>query len=176
MPLIAGPFQVVAGLLLVAGVAKLARPTPTSEVARAAGIPASTGMIRVFALAEVAAAVAVLAVGGRVSALAIAILYGVFAGFVLVLRVRDVQTAGCGCFGREAEEPPGVLHIAVDVIAATIAVAAIVSPVPDVLGVMAAQPLGGIPYVGFLVLGVWLATILLTELPRLAHIAGEAPS
>ena len=164
MAVIAGPFHVIVGLLLVAGVAKLARPRATKEVAKVAGIPASVWVVRVFALAEVAVPTAAFAVG---------ILYLVFAGFVLTLKVRGVETAGCGCFGRESEEPPGSLHIAVDVTAALIAAIAALAPVTGFGAVLSERALWGAPYIGFVALGVWLLVVMLTDLPRLTHLAGE---
>jgi hypothetical protein len=174
VPIIAGPFHVIVGLLLVAGVAKFVRPGATADVATAAGIPSSTWVVRIFALIEVAGAVTALLLGGWAPALAVGVLYLVFAGFVLVLKVRGIETAGCGCFGQESEDPPGGLHIAVDVIAALIAAVAMVSPVPGIAAVLAEQPLAGVPYVGFVALGIWLLVVLLTDLPRLAHLTMEA--
>ena len=173
MPLITGPYHVVVGLLLVAGVAKLARPKATAEVAGAAGLPAASGIVRAFALAEVVAAVVALVFGGALVAAVVAVLYGVFAVFVITLVVRGIETAGCGCFGQESEEPPGARHITVDVAAALIAGLAAVRSVPDLLTVLSAQPLYGIPYLAFAVLGIWLMVVVLTGMPRLAHPAGE---
>ena len=174
MPIIAGPFHVIVGLLLVAGVAKVARPRATAEVAKAAGIPASIWVVRIFAVVEVVAATAAFVVGGWIAAAVVGILYLVFAGFILMLKVRGVETAGCGCFGQESEEPPGSLHIAVDVVAAIIAAIAATAPVPGIGAVLAEQPLWGIPYIGFVTLAVWLVAVMLTDLPRLTHLAGEA--
>ena len=174
VPIIVGPFHVIVGLLLIAGVAKVARPGATADVAKAAGIPASTGVVRIFALVEVAAAMAALALGGWIPAFAVGILYLVFAGFVLMLKVRGIESAGCGCFGQETEEPPGGLHIAVDVVAALVAAVAVVSPVPEIAAVLAEQPLAGVPYVGFVAVGVWLLFVLLTDLPRLMALTAEA--
>ena len=173
MPIITGPFHVIAGLLLIAGAAKLVRPGPTADVAKAAGIPASRLLVRVFAIAEIAAALAAIALGGPTSAGAVAVMYMAFAGFILMLKARDIKTAGCGCFGQESEDPPGSFHIVVDVIAAVIAVTAGVVSVPDVAAVRAEQPLAGVPYVGFVALGVWLLMVMLSDLPRLAHLTVE---
>ena len=174
MPIITGPFHVVAGLLLVAGAAKLVRPGPTAAVVQAAGLLASRVLVRAFAAVEVAAAVAAFAVGGVMAAGAVSVMYLAFAGFVLMLKMRGIETAGCGCFGQKAEDPPGSLHVAVDGIAAVIALAAAIAHVPAVAAVLAEQPLAGVPYVGFVVLGVWLLVVMLTDLPRLAHLTQEA--
>lgn len=174
MPLIAGPLHVVVVLLLVAGVAKLARPGATADVARAAGIPVSVSLVRMFAFLEVGAAGAVLVFGGWQASLGVAVLYGAFAIFVIMLSVRGISTAGCGCFGQETEEPPGRIHVALDVAAAVIALVAVASPVPDVASVLSDQPLLGMPYIGFVFMGVWLSMVVLTEFPRLMRIASES--
>ncbi|MCL1594855.1 MAG: hypothetical protein M3132_10955 [Actinomycetia bacterium] len=174
MPLIAGPFHIVVGLLAIAGVAKLARPAATADVARAAGIPASQAVVRIFALLEVGAAATALVFGGWQAALGIALLYGAFAVFVIMLSVRGIETAGCGCFGQETEEPPGRIHVGLDLVAAAIALLAVASPVPDLASVLAVQPLAGMPYIGFVLMGVWLSMVVLTEFPRLMRIASES--
>ncbi|MCL1600375.1 MAG: hypothetical protein M3112_02410 [Actinomycetia bacterium] len=173
MPIIAGPFHVIVGLLLVAGVAKLVRPGATAEVAKAAGILASTWVVRIFALVEIAAAMAAFIVGGWIPALIVGISYIVFAGFVTMLKVRGIETAGCGCFGQESEDPPGSLHIVVDLVAALIAGVAAVVAVPRIATVLADQPLAGVPYIGFIALGVWLLMVMLTDLPRLVYLTME---
>jgi hypothetical protein len=176
VPIITGPFHVIVGLLLVAGVAKFVRPGVTAGVAKAAGIPASTWVVRIFALVEIAAAMAAFVVGGWIPALSVGILYLVFAGFVLMLKARGIKTAGCGCFGQETEDPPGYPHITVNVVAALIAGVAAVVAVPDIAAVMADQPLFGVPYISFVALGVWLLMVMLTDLPQLAYLTVEASS
>ena len=176
MPIITGPFHVILGLLLVAGVAKFVRPGATADVAMAAGIPASTWVVRIFALVEIAAAMTAFVVGGWIPALTVGILYLVFAGFVVMLKMRGIKTAGCGCFGQESDDPPGYPHIAVNVVAALIATGAAVVSIPDIAAVMADQPLFGVPYIGFVALGVWLLMVMLTDLPQLAYLTAEASS
>jgi len=155
-------------------VAKLARPAATADVVRAAGIPASGGVVRIFALLEIGAAGSALIFGGHVAAVAVALLYGAFAIFIIVLSVRGIKTAGCGCFGQETEEPPGRIHAGFDVIAAVIALLAVASPIPDIVSVLSVQPLAGAPYIGFVLTGVWLCVVVLTEFPRLMRIASES--
>jgi hypothetical protein len=176
MPIIAGPFHIITGLLLIAGAAKLVRPGPTADVASAAGIPASRLVVRVFAIAEIVAAAAAIALGGPAAAAAVAVMYLAFAGFVVMLKMRGIKTAGCGCFGQESEDPPGYLHVSVDVAAALIAGVAAIVAVPDIASVLAEQPLVGVPYVGFVTLGVWLLMVMLTDLPQLAYLTAEASS
>lgn len=174
--LIAGPFHIVAAMLVVAGVTKLRRPTPTIDVLRAAGLPSGKILVSGFGTAEVAAGVTAITIGGRIPALAVAILYGAFVVFVVSLIVRGIEVADCGCFGAEAEAPPGLLHIAVDGMAAVVALIAAAGSVSGIGGVLADQPLGGLPYVGFALLGTWLAVAVLTELPQLDRLAAEGAS
>ena len=149
------------------------RPGPTADVASAAGITASRLVVRVFAVAEIAAAVVAITLGGPVAAAAVAAMYLAFAGFVVMLKMRGIKTAGCGCFGQESEDPPGSLHIVVDLVAALIAGIGAVVAVPGIATVLADQPLAGVPYIGFVALGVWLLMVMLTDLPRLAYLTME---
>jgi hypothetical protein len=176
MPIVIGPFHVIAGLLLVAGVAKFVRPVPTADIALAAGIPAPKAVVRIFAAAEVIAASAAIIIGGVVAALVVAALYLAFAGFVAILKIRGIETAGCGCFGQESEDAPGVFHIVIDVVAAAIAAGAAVVAVPGIADALVDQPLAGVPYVGFVALGVWLLMVMLTDLPQLAYLSVEPSS
>jgi hypothetical protein len=156
--------------------AKFARPGATADVATAAGIPAASWVVRIFALVEIAAATAVFVVGGWLPAVAVGVMYLAFAGFVVMLKVRGIETAGCGCFGQESEDAPGALHITVDVIAAAIAGGAAIVSIPGIAEVLAEQPLAGVPYVGFVALGVWLLMVMLTDLPELGYLRVEASS
>ncbi len=173
MPIVTGPFHVVAVLLLTAGIAKLVRPGPTVDVARAGGLAASSFLVRCFALAEVAAGAAGIIIGGRTVAVSVAVLYLLFAGFVAMLMMRGITTAGCGCFGQATEEPPGAIHIAVDIGAGLIGIAAAVVSVPRASEVLSSQPAFGLPYAFFVAVGAWLLISVLTDLTRLAHATAE---
>jgi hypothetical protein len=106
---------------------------------------------------------------GGVASFGVAAIYLAFAGFVAYALVRKIPIQSCGCFGK-ADTPPSWLHLGFNVLSAAAASGVALSrrPPVDVLG---DQPLWGIPYLGFVALGVWTVYLLLTELPRLREAA-----
>ncbi len=134
-----------AAVLVVAGLAKLARPGPAADLLARLGLPARLGLVRLAGLAECALGAAALAVGdsdpapvallveaagwpwplhgGARSVLAAAVggLYAVFA--FVVLRARRLGAPSCGCLGR-AGGPPSLSQAAVDLVFAAAALIA----------------------------------------------------
>src|SRR5207247_1659793 len=106
---IAPLFFLVTSLLLVSGALKLVRPRATARALLDAGLPGSRAVARGLGAGECAAAAFAVAAPARGGALALAIVYLAFAGFVgYVLRTHP--TAGsCGC-GGSAAVPPRLLH------------------------------------------------------------------
>lgn len=96
-------------LLLAAGLPKIFRPQATARSLSDARLPDWLLGVRIFAAAEIALALGAVLVGGRWLALAIALLYVAFAGFVLrALRIGGVSS--CGCFAGD-DAPPSVVHV-----------------------------------------------------------------
>jgi len=110
-------YFLAASLLLVSGVLKLVGPRATGQAMLDAGLPGSRAVARGLGAGECAAAAFAAAAPARGGALALAIAYLAFAGFVgYVLRTHP--TAGsCGCAGSKAV-PPSLLHLALDLVAA----------------------------------------------------------
>jgi hypothetical protein len=98
-----------AALLVAGGLAKVARPQTTANVLHVPPL-----VVRVGALGEAAIGLVALATGGRLAAGLVAISYTLFAGFVVIALARDLPLATCACFG-EADSPPTLLHVALDV-------------------------------------------------------------
>lgn len=166
LPLLAGPFHAVAGLLVLAGVAKVVRPEPAGAALRSAGIAVGGAGARLLGVIEALVGVGAIATGGRVAALAIAALYAGFAAFVVAALVRR-ETAPCGCFGA-GDVPPGWVHLAVDVAAVGVAVAVAVRPVGPLAKSLDAGALDAATFVMYVGLAVYLLFVALTALPRLA--------
>ncbi len=127
-------------LLFASGAGKITRPQPTERSLRGVGLPSRRWFVLTIGLVEIVAGTAALVVPGPVPAIAVAIMYAAFAGFV-VLVLRSDSDVGCGCFGGNDDEPPGWLHLGV-VLAASVASAAsagsdaaLVDVVADDLGV-----------------------------------------
>ena len=164
MPVLAGPLFAAAALLGSAGCRKLVTPDPTRIALRTAGLRGSRLLARAMGAGEVTAAVVAFVFGGRLGAALITLAYLAFAGFTRLIQVRGGPGASCGCFG--ASDPPVTSwHVGVDLAIAAVAAAAIAFPVPGIVDVARTTPLGGVIFVGYVVLLAWLLQILLTALP-----------
>ena len=176
MPLTITGAWIGAGLLVLAGIAKVSRPTAPGRALLLAGLPGGAAAARALGVLEVAVAVAGLAVGGLAWG-AQALLYVGFTGFVL--RERTRPSASCGCFGEEGV-PLTALHVVIDALLAAAAVTAAVVGAP---GVADLGP-GGAPWlvVPLAAVGTLVVRMLLVDLPVLADAirtaaapAGSAP-
>lgn len=150
-----------AGLLLVAGIAKVRRPAATTESLALAGLPDRPVLARGLGVGEVVLAMVVLATGHRVAALAVAGAYAVFAGVAAWLLRTD--QGSCGCFG-EVDAPLTRVHVVTNVVLAVgAAAAAIAGPAPVPTSIPALVLL-----VAAVAIGVLLVRMLLVLLPALA--------
>lgn len=127
--LLQGPVHAAAALLVVAGAQKARDPQPLVRAGRSVGLPVPRAAVRCAALAELAVGLAALVDGSRPSAVAVAVSYAAFTGFVLLARARGGVLASCGCFGR-ADTPPTVLHAVVTGALAVAAATGAPGPVP----------------------------------------------
>lgn len=168
MNALSGPLYIVTGVLLVAGVAKLARPSATATALRSIGVPSPMLSTRVLGTIEIALTIAAIATGAAVLWAGVALAYTGFTVFIL-WALRDGEVLGsCGCFGRE-DTPPTPGHAGFNAAAAAIAALAISEPsrLSDFDGTL----FEGILLTTFVVLGVALAVAMLTELPRTLALA-----
>ena len=143
MDALAGPYLASAALLVAAGGAKLIDPLPLVRALRSARLPAPRLAVRTAAAAEVLVGAAAVLLGSRSAAVAVALSYAVFTGFVLLARRRGGVLASCGCFGR-ADTPPTTTHVVVTGALALVAGAVAVRPLGTLGDLLAAQPLGGL--------------------------------
>jgi hypothetical protein len=157
-----GLHAAAAVLLLMAGVAKLSHPLPTSELIATLGLPASVWEVRILGVIEISSALTALAVGGPLAAAAVGVLYTVFA--LVVIRALSVGAASCGCFGR-ADTPPSWVHVVGNsffAFASFLVASADRTPV-DAMG---EQPAGGAPFVLLTGVLAGLAAVGFTALPE----------
>jgi len=163
-------------LLGVAGTAKASRPAATRVALRTAGLPSSAPAARALGLAEVAIAVVVLVVGGRLGGALVALAYAGFAGFSVVLRRRRGDVS-CGCFGR-GDTPVTGLHLWLNLALAAAGVAVAVDPDPGggLSTGVDATPWAGVPLLGLVALTAWLLQVALTALPALGAAARPDPA
>ncbi len=162
-----------AGLLLLAGGAKVLRPRSTSTALRLQGLPSGEWLVRALGTAEVAVAGAAL-LEVPFGAAALAATYAGFTLFVAVALVRGRPLASCGCFA-EPDVPPTPVHV---LVTAALAVSAGVAATGSGAGLP--ELLDGSAWVaagtaGSAALAGWLTYLVLTELPRLAAELGHRP-
>ena len=128
---LAGPFLAAAGLLVVAGVPKVADPQPLVRALRSAGLAVRPGpgaaLVRTFAVAEVALGAWAVVAPGRVNAALVAAAYLVFTLFVARVLGHGGVLGSCGCFGKP-DTPATRTHLALTAAAALVAAALAVDP------------------------------------------------
>ena len=160
-----GPVAVACALLGLAGVSKLLRPAPTSGALRALHLPAPLDGVRLMGLGEVVLGIAAVVSGNRALVGLVGVAYLAFAGFVVAATRAGTDIQSCGCFGT-VDTPPSVVHIVVNLVLASAALAAAVTGLPTLAAVMEDQPWAGLPFLGLLGVTVYLAYALLTVLPQ----------
>ena len=129
----------LAVLLALAGLAKLRRPRPAIEALRAAGFPGPAVLVRVLAAAELAVAVAGLALGGRTAPAVLAVAFLVLTAGA-ALGGAAAGSVACGCFG-DADGPAlGRRHAINNLAGAAVGLAAI-AVAPDSLPQLASRSL-----------------------------------
>lgn len=148
-------------LLLVAGVAKVVRPAPTSELLATLGLSARAAIAVAIGAAELAVGLTALAVGGPAPAAATGVLY---VGFTLVVwRAMAAGAESCGCFGR-VDAPPSWIHVVGNAALAAVSFGAAAGDSP--LDVMDGQPAGGVAFVLGVGVVAGLALVAFTALPE----------
>jgi len=136
-------FAVVCGLLIVAGIGKLRAPQATRDAVRLTRVPVPAGTVRALGAAEVALGTFALIGPGVASCLLVAAVYGLFAGFVLVLLRSTSRPVGCGCFG-DAESGAGWIHVVLNGAAFVVAILATASPPPHLDWLFGRSPVIGV--------------------------------
>jgi hypothetical protein len=120
---LSGPFVAIAAVLCAAGAAKLSSPATAAR--SLADVPHSA--IRAFALAELAVGVWAAVHPTVAGAVAVAILYTLFA--IVGARLSRRRLA-CGCFGSDGDIPASPVQVVLSSMAALAALAAAVSGAP----------------------------------------------
>lgn len=157
-------FFIAAALLILSGGSKIVDPAPTRGALTASGLPDGAWAALLLGAGEIFAALAGIVVGGWAALLVTAVYLG-FAGFVANALLRRLPIQSCGCFGK-VDTPPTWSHLVFNLISAAAAGGiAVGSPAP--IDLLFDQPLLGLPYLGFVLLGVSIVYLLLAELPQL---------
>jgi Methylamine utilisation protein MauE len=154
---LAPPFLVASLVLCLAGLAKLRAPA-----AAAAALGTRPWTIRALAVGEVALGAACVINPTRALAVALAVVYGVFAAVAVRLR-RD--RVACGCFG-DNHLPVSLAHVIASELLGTLALAAAVAS-PRGLAWLGSQPAPVAVILSVGIAGAALATVLVyTAVPR----------
>ncbi len=176
-----GLYLIAAGLLVVAGVGKAARPDDAAR-AMATLLPGSPSLrrrrwvVRTGALAEAALGATAIVFPRPATATLVALSYVCFFGVVSYARWRGGPLATCGCFGRP-DTPPTALHLVIDLTLA-VAAAAVAAGAPSdgvLASQLAHQPCAGFPLLFVSAVGLWLTALALTALAALAGARRLAP-
>ena len=108
---------VAALLVVVAGIAKLARPYAAVDAIGDVGLPSSATFVRALALGELGVGAASLLTASSLARALLVLTYVGFAAFV-ALGMRRGTRASCGCFGAQGA-PLGWRHVAVNLLLAS---------------------------------------------------------
>lgn len=110
-------------VLAVAGVAKVARPSPATRAVRSAGIDVDDPMVAALGLVELAAGATALVWHTPITALVVGAFYVAFAAFAVRLLSVGGPRVACGCFG-QGSAPIGAEHVVVNLLVAAAAFSA----------------------------------------------------
>ena len=169
---LSGPLFIALGVLVVAGVAKTLRPSPTAAALSALSVPQPLIAARLLGVAEIILGLSAAIFGLPVLYGLVAAAYGAFTLFVLWALNGNQQVVSCGCFGHE-DTPPTMGHVVFNAVAVAIAALAVTDPttIADFDGTLAE----GVLTVAAVALGVATVIAALSALPRvLALVRGTA--
>jgi len=165
MPVHAGPFLALFGLLAIAGIFKLLRPGHTSGALRAARLPSALVTVRALGFAELAVGVAGIALGSTAAAVAGALFYGGFAWFVDHALRHRLPISSCGCLGT-SDTPPTRLHLVFNLAAGFFLVGSAMFPIGPWGGIGGAPWEEALPFVVFVGVTIYLFYALIAVLPQ----------
>jgi methylamine utilization protein MauE len=156
---------VAAGMLAVAGAAKLRRPVPTARALWEAGLPSSSAIARAVGGVELVVGGAVLIRPVPAAAFALCLAYLSFAAFLAFLIWGRPGSTSCGCMGGQ-DAPPNTVHLALNLVAATAALLAVWTPVPGLASIVTGLGWAAVPFVVGTAFAGYLAYVVAAELPR----------
>ncbi|MDP9495483.1 MAG: hypothetical protein M3P87_09615 [Actinomycetota bacterium] len=165
MPVHAGPFVALFGLLAIAGIFKILRPEHTSGALRAARLPSALATVRVLGLVELGVGVAGIAFGSTPAAVVGALFYGAFAWFVDHALRHRLPISSCGCLGT-SDTPPTRLHLVFNLASGLFLLACAMFPIGPWGGIGEASWEEALPFVVFVGVTIYLFYALIAVLPQ----------
>ncbi len=170
---LAAPLYIVTGVLILAGLAKVRRPSATAAALQELSVPSPLVAARLLGAVEVVIGLGAIATGSRLLWLGVAISYAAFTAFVLWALADSSNVGSCGCFGRE-DTPATAGHAAFNAAAAALALISVADPVS--LGELDLSIGAALIAFALIANGIALSIAALTILPRtLAKSRGDAP-
>ncbi len=162
--MLAPVFFLAAGLLVLAGAAKILRPDPTAQALLDAGLPGTLAAARVVGTVEVTVGAWASLAPAAGGAIALGGLYLVFAGYLGFLLAARPDAGSCGCAGSTAV-PPSRLHLALNLGASATGFAYATTEAPGVWSWIVSLGWAAVPVVFGLVVAGWLAVVAVTAAP-----------
>jgi hypothetical protein len=157
-------FFLAAGLLVLAGAAKILRPDPTAQALLDAGLPGTLAAARVVGTVEVTVGAWASLAPAAGGAIVLGGLYLVFAGYLGFLLAARPDAGSCGCAGSTAV-PPSRLHLALNLGASATGFAYATTEAPGVGIWIVRLGWAAVPVVFGLVVAGWLAVVAVTAAP-----------
>ena len=160
--------MVAAGLLVVAGVAKVRHPQGAQRVIEFLGFPLDIRGVQLLGAAEACLGVAAIVSGVRWVAVAVAIAFGCFALTATWLLFSRADLPSCGCLG-SLDTPLSLVHVVLSLLGVGAAGAAALATTPVRLDeYLASLPLLGVPFLITVSAGVAAAALAMAYVPLLA--------
>jgi hypothetical protein len=156
------PFAVAALVLCVAGLAKLRSPAGAVRALAVAGLPASVVVVRVLAAVELALGSWSIISPSPLAAIAIALLYLVFA---LLGGLLARRRSACGCFG-DGDTPASLLQATLSMALAAVALAAAGFSTHGIGWIVGRDPLIAAVLVAGIFASAYATVLAYTQLPQ----------
>jgi methylamine utilization protein MauE len=157
-------FFLAAGLLVLAGAAKILRPDPTAQALLDAGLPGTLAEARAVGTVEVVVGVWASLAPAAGGTIALGGLYLLFAGYLGFLLVARPDAGSCGCAGSTAV-PPSRLHLVLNLVASATGLAYATTEAPSAGAWITGLGWAAVPIVLGLVVAGWLAVVSVTAAP-----------
>jgi methylamine utilization protein MauE len=157
-------FAMAAGVLLLAGLAKLRSPAAAQAALASFGLPPSAALARAIGAAEAGIGALCLILPGGAGALALAAAYLALTLATGARWSRGEREAPCGCFG-DASSSIHLGHVGLNAALALVAAVSVLAPPAGLASALAASPAAGLALVAGVGCSVYLALTLLTLFP-----------
>jgi hypothetical protein len=166
---LAAPFFAASAVLLWSGLAKLRDPSAAVAAIASAGRPLPPTAVRAVGVIELLIGATALVLPAWPAAVGVATLYALFAVFLVRLLTGPAAAETCGCAG-SLEVPPSWLHVAMNLVAAGVALAVAMARVGSAAGLprtlLDHPAIGLVTALGAALIG-WLASLAVVHVPAL---------